>query len=61
MRRLLSVCAVLLLCAALAHAAPAVRYRTYFISGVKSADDVAAITAAIKALPSVEEVQGLTR
>lgn len=52
--------ALLATAAGAAFSAPAVRARTYFIHGVKSADDAAAITAAIKALPSVTEVTELT-
>ena len=58
--RIGSLLALLLLTASAAFSAPAVRARSYFIHGVKSAEDVDAITAAIKALPSVTEVSYLT-
>ncbi len=52
--------ALLATAAGAAFSAPAVRARSYFVHGVRSADDVAAITAAIKALPSVTEVSEFT-
>jgi hypothetical protein len=52
--------ALLSTAAGAAFSAPAVRARSYFVSGVKSAEDVTAIDDAIKALPSVVEVTGPT-
>ncbi len=59
--RLVTVCGLLLSLVSGAFAAPAVRSRTYFLKGVRSDADVMAITTAVKALPSVVEVSGLTR